>query len=115
MDKEQKKILKEEYANRHPEMGIACWKSGEHMWYIVSSDLKADYNSTSFQLKLGTWRNRDMQEMYTDDPASFSWSVEKVLDYKDPTEDHTDDLEILRLEFLDEHPEALPMRPMKKR
>lgn len=55
MDKERKKALRAEYDQRKPEMGIVCWQSGERRWIAVSTDAKADYNGTLFQLQLGSW------------------------------------------------------------
>lgn len=114
MDKEQKNRLKEEYKNRHPEMGIVCWTNGDKMWIARSQDTNADYNSTSFQLKLGSWRNRELQSAYKADPDSFEWKVLKVLDYKNLDDDHSEDLELLYMMCLDEYPDAMPMRPGKK-
>lgn len=111
MEKDRRKELKEQYANRHPDMGIVCWQSGDMMWAQISTDANADFNSTSFQLKLGSWPNREMQAAYKKDPGSFKWSLIKELEYKDLADDHSEDLEILLLEFLDEYPDAKPMRP----
>ena len=114
MDNERKKELKEAYANRHPDMGIVCWTSGDRMWIAKSKDARADYNSTSFQLRLGSWPNREMQAAYQADPASFRWALLKPLDYEDPAEDYSDDLALLYEEVMDEHPEARPMKRDKR-
>ena len=114
MDREQRAALKEAYANRHPDMGIVCWKSGERMWIAKSKDTRADFNSTSFQLKLGSFPNREMQAAYNEAPSSFEWLLLKKLDYKEPDEDHEDDLALLYMEAADEHPEAKPMKVGKK-
>ena len=114
MDKDRKKELREQYKNRHPDMGIVCWQCGDKLWAAVSRDAKADYNGTSFQLNLGSWPNREMQALYRERPEDFHWSLAKALDYEDYADDHTDDLQLLLLEFLDEHPDARPMRPGAK-
>ena len=114
MEKNRKKALRKQYDNRHPDMGIVCWQCGEEMWVAASRDAKADYNSTSFQLKLGSWPNRAMQQRYRETPEAFRWSLLKKLDYEDPTEDHSEDLELLMLEVLEEYPNAKPMRPGRK-
>lgn len=114
MDKERKKALRAEYDQRKPEMGIVCWQSGERRWIAVSTDAKADYNGTLFQLQLGSWPGRELQKAFTENPASFTWSLLKRLDYKERDEDHRDDLELLYLECLDEYPDAAPMRPGKR-
>ncbi len=114
MDKEKRKALKEAYANRRPDMGIVCWKSGDSMWIAKSKDVKADFNGTSFQLKLGSWPNREMQSAYNSDPDSFEWVLLKKLDYEEPDENHDDDLELLYLEFADKYPAAKPMKRGKR-
>lgn len=114
MDKEQKERLKEQYRNRHPDMGIVCWKSGEQMWIAKSKNATADYNSTSFQLKLGSYPNKEMQAAYKSDPASFEWLILKTLDYKELDDDHDEDLELLHMMCMDEYPQAKPMRAGKR-
>lgn len=111
MDSERKRELKEQYANRHPEMGVVGWRSGERLWVCISKDTRADYNRSLFQLQLGSWPNREMQQAYAADPVSFEWCVLKTLDYQEPTDDHTDDLQLLLMMVMEEHPEAEPMRP----
>lgn len=114
MDNDKKKQLKEAYANRHPEMGIVCWQCGEKMWVSISRDTKSDYNGTSFQLKLGSWPNRELQAEYNKTPDLFEWRVLKVLDYKDYADDHTEDLELLLMMVMEEYPEAKKMKPGKR-
>ncbi len=111
---ERKKELKEQYSARHPDKGIVCWKCGERRWVMASQDVQKDYNSTSFRLGLSSWPNREMQSAYDSDPAGFVWSVEALLDYEDPTEDYTDELTLMLMDYLEQHPEAKPMKPFKK-
>ena len=111
MEKDRRRELREQYAARRPDMGVVCWQCGEELWAAVSRDADKDYNRCIFQLRLGTWPNRELQELYKRCPESFRWSLMKKLDYEDPDEDHSDDLGLLLLEFLDEHPEAKPMKP----
>ena len=54
MEKETKKELRIQYDQRKPDMGIVCWQNGETMWIAISKDAKTDYNSSLFQLKLGS-------------------------------------------------------------
>lgn len=114
MNTERKKELREQYKTRHPDMGVVCWRCGDQRWVMISKDAKADYNGTSFQLQLGTWPNRGMQKRYQDQPDAFVWSLEKKLDYEDPQDDLSDDLQLLLMEFMEEYPDAQPMRPGKK-
>ncbi|MEE1354077.1 MAG: GIY-YIG nuclease family protein [Acutalibacteraceae bacterium] len=115
MDNDRKKELKQQYAERKPDMGIVCWQCGDNMWIDPSKDIKATYNSTSFQLKLGSWRNREMQDAYNKQgEEAFEWKVLAKLDYDDPTEDHTDDLQILLMEIQEKYPNAKLMSPNRK-
>ena len=110
MDNEKKKALKEQYNNRHPKMGIVCWQCGDEMWVEMSTDSNADFNSTSFQLRFGSWPNKSLQKAYKENPDACKFSLIKELDYEDFSEDHTDDLKILLMDFLKEYPDAKPMR-----
>ena len=114
MDKDYRKTLREEYEKRRPDMGIVCWRSGDRMWIAISKDAAADYNSTFFQLRLGSWTNKEMQKAYNDDPDSFEWSLLKRLEYKERDEDHSEDLELLYMMCMDEYPQAKLMRPGKR-
>lgn len=111
MDHARKKALREEYDRRKPLMGVACWRSGERMWIAISRDAKADYNRSLFQLRLGSWPQRELQRAYTEAPESFRWSLLKELDYEEQEEDHTADLELLYLLCQEEYPQAQAMRP----
>lgn len=111
MDGARKKALREEYDRRKPQMGVVCWSSGERMWIAISRDAKADYNRSLFQLKLGSWPQRELQRAYTEAPETFRWSLLKELDYEEREEDHSTDLELLYLMCQEEYPQAKAMRP----
>lgn len=111
MDDARKKTLREEYDRRRPDMGVVCWRSGEQMWIAKSRDAKADYNRSLFQLKLGSWPQRELQRAYTEAPETFQWSLLKKLDYEEREEDHSADLELLYLLCQEEYPQAKAMRP----
>lgn len=111
MDCGRKKELKEQYENRRPEMGVVGWRSGERLWVAVSKDTRASYNRSLFQLNLGSWPNQEMQRAYTDDPRSFSWSVLEKLDYEELSDVDDDDLQLLLMQCMEEHPEAESMNP----
>ena len=114
MEKDKKKQLREQYANRHPDMGIVGWQYGKRLWIAVTKDARADKNRSEFQLKLGTWPNKELQTLYTAHPEEFTWSYLCPLRYEDPTEDYTEDLELLLMDFMEKHPEAEPMKTGKK-
>ncbi len=59
---------------------------------------------------MNTERKKELKEAYKADPESFQWSLLKTLDYKELGEDHSDDLELLYMEAMDEYPDAKPMR-----
>lgn len=111
MNGERKKALRAEYDQRRPDMGIVCWRSGERMWIAITKEAKADYNRSLFQLRLGSWPNRELQAAYTAAPDSFRWSLLKRLDYEEREADHTADLELLYLLCQEEYPQAQAMRP----
>lgn len=114
MKNEEKKALRQQYAERKPDMGIVCWQNESQMWIAISKDAKADYNSTSFQLELGSWPNREMQAAYKANPDSFQWSLLKKLDYEERDEDHSEELELLYELCMEEFPQAKKMRPGKR-
>lgn len=114
MEKDRKKALRAEYDQRKPDMGIVCWRSGERMWIATSKDAKTDHNGSLFQLKLGSWPNREMQKAYNEAPDSFQWSLLKKLDYEERDEDHGEELELLYMLCLEEYPDAEQMRPGRK-
>lgn len=112
---DRRRVLKEQYINRHPDMGIVAWKFRDKIWFMSSKDTNADFNSTSFQLKLGTWINKEMQNDYNSNSDEFVWSVEEKLDYKDLTDDIDDDLFLMLMDYIETHPTAIPMKPIRKR
>lgn len=112
-EKERRAALREQYKNRHPDMGIVCWKVGDIRWIGISRDIAATYNSTNFQLELGSWPKKDLQKAYSANPAAAEWLVLKQLDYEDPAEDYMDDLELLLMEVQDEYPDARKLSTRK--
>ena len=99
MDKAHRKALVEEWKNRRPEMGVIslrCRETGE-TFLGISKDTKADFNSNRAKLSSGTHPNRRLTELwnrYGED--GFDFTVAAVLEYEDPLEDHTEELETLR-------------------
>ena len=99
MDKTQKKALAEAWKNRRPEMGVIalrCKETGE-IFLGTSTDTKAGMNSIRAKLSGGLHPNRRLMELWRQyGEAGFEFSVAAVLEYEDPLEDHTEDLETLR-------------------
>ena len=106
-----RKELREQYKNRHPDMGVVTWRCGGNIWVMATKDAKATFNGMNFQLKLGSWPGRELQEAYRANPEGFVWMLEKPLEYEDAQEDHSEELELLLMEFMEEHPDARPMKP----
>ncbi|CUX15126.1 GIY-YIG nuclease family protein [Clostridium sp. C105KSO13] len=109
MDINRKKLLKEEYKLRRPEMGIISYrcKSTGETFLGISNDTKASFNSCSFKLS-GSWHpNKHLQELWNQyGEKDFELSVVKVLKYKDPADDHTEKLEKLLDQCLSENQDA---------
>ena len=99
MDKAQKKALTEEWKNRRPEMGVIslrCKESGEAC-VGTAKDTKAAFNSVRAKLSGGIHPNKRLMELWRQyGEESFAFSVAAVLEYEDPQEDHTEELETLR-------------------
>ena len=115
MDQNRKKELKEEYQNRKPKMGLVAWTNGTDLWVDLAQDVKAYYNSSSFQLKLGSWPNFELQEAFTKNPMSFTFSCLTELEYQEDETDYTEDLEVLLEEYLKENPKAKKGKNRKRR
>ena len=109
MDKAQKKALTEEWKNRRPEMGVIslrCKETGE-TFLGTSADTKAGFNSIRAKLSGGWHPNKRLQALWNQyGEAGFEFTVAAVLDYDDPQEDHTEELETLRELCLAENPRA---------
>ena len=109
MDTARKKLLKEEYKIRRPEMGIISYfcKSTGETFLGISKDTKASFNSNSFKLSGNNHPNKYLQELWNHcGENGFELSVVKVLKYKDPTEDYTAKLEKMLEQCLTENQDA---------
>ena len=110
MDKAQKKALAEEWKNRRPEMGVIslrCKETGE-VFLGTAKDTKAGFNSIRAKLSGGLHPNRRLQELWNQyGEEGFQLSVAAVLEYDDPLEDHSEELETLRELCLAEKPGAV--------
>ena len=98
MDKAQRKAMVEQWKLRRPEMGvisIRCKATGE-AFLGASKDTKADFNSN---------RVAALWEQYGEE--GLEWSVLKTLDYENPEDDHTAELEKLREQCLAEDEKAV--------
>ena len=95
MDKAQRKAMVEQWKLRRPEMGvisIRCKATGEAF-------LGASMGSHPNKRLAALW------EQYGEE--GFEWSVLKILDYENPEDDHTAELEKLREQCLAEDEKAV--------
>ena len=110
MDKAQKKALTEEWKNRRPEMGVIslrCKETGE-TFLGPAGDTQAGFNSIRAKLNGGLHPNKRLQELWKQyGEEGFDLTVAAVLEYEDPLEDHTEELETLRDLCLAEDPKAV--------
>ncbi len=107
MDRRKELIM--EYKNRHPEMGIISYRSKttEESFLGISKDTKANFNRNSFQLSTGRHPNRRLQELWnTYGEMDFETAILEVLEYEDPMEDHTEELEEMLEKYLSQDSKA---------
>lgn len=98
MDVKRKRELLEAYKNRRPEMGVIsvrCDATGE-VFLTTAADIPAKFNRIRFQLSAGNCPNKRLQELWNQyGEDGFQLQVVKRLEYEDPAEDHTGELETL--------------------
>ncbi|WP_205666433.1 GIY-YIG nuclease family protein [Anaerosphaera multitolerans] len=108
--KEDRKKLIEEYKNRKPEMGIIslkCKETGES-FLDISKDLKVAFNGILIRLKGNLHPNKKLQSLWNEyGESGFDLDILKVLKYENVGEDHSDELEIMLMESLDEDSKAM--------
>lgn len=109
LENQRKKELLEQYKYRHPDMGVISLHiaAADEIFLGISKDVKADFNSNRFKLITGSHPNKQLQELWKQyGEASVEFSVVKPLEYEDPQEDHTEQLEALLLQCLEDMPRA---------
>lgn len=109
MDSRRRKELLAEYKDRHPEMGVIsfqCRTTGE-VFLTIAPDTTAKFNRIRFQLSAGQCPNKQLQALWTQyGEKDFELRVVKRLEYENPAEDHTEELETLCELCLIENPLA---------
>ena len=74
----------------------------------ASKDTKADFNSNRAKLSMGSHPNKRLAALWEQyGEEGFEWSVLKILDYENPEDDHTAELEKLREQCLAEDEKAV--------
>ena len=95
---ERKKELLNAYNDRRPEMGgisFHCRPAGE-IFLMPAADIPAKFNRIRFQLSAGSCPNKRLQALWTQyGQDAFVLQTAACLEYDDPKEDHTQELETL--------------------
>lgn len=99
---DRKKELKEQYKQLKPPMGIIIirTKSSNKCYIEATPNITGKINSTLFQLKAGSQRNRELQKAWKElGEAAFTIEVLENLEYdKDETKtDYKDELALLQM------------------
>lgn len=109
MDIKRRKELLTAYKDRHPEMGVIsfrCRPTGE-TFLTIASDTAAKFNRVRFQLSAGQCSNIRLQELWAQHGEdNFELGVAQRLEYEDPAEDHTSELETLLELCVVDNPQA---------
>lgn len=103
---DRKRELKEQYKQFKPEMGLICarCKVNGKVYIEATNRTKASMNKLLFTLKLGSNRCEELQKDWKEfEEGSFELEVLENLEYdeKDPDRDYSEDLEILKLEWVE--------------
>lgn len=109
MDIKRRKELLSAYKDRHPEMGVISFRcrTADETFLTTAPDTTAKFNRIRFQLSAGQCPNQRLQELWTQHGEDdFELRVVQRLEYEDPAEDHTDELETLCELCLIENPQA---------
>lgn len=109
MEISRRKQLLAEYANRKPEMGIisfVCEATGD-VFLGTANDTKASLNGLRFKLEAGSHPNKCLRELWQQyGEAGFTLSVLEVLEYEDAKAEHSEKLEEMLEQYLDENKKA---------
>lgn len=112
MDTKRKRELKQAYLEAKPDMGVFAVYCGEGAWIGWSKNLKATSNGVSFQLKYGTYINRELQKSYSEMPETYRFVCLEQLEYDETKikDDYSDDLTALQEMWLEQMPHAQRMK-----
>lgn len=113
MDRQTRRQMLKDYRMRKPPMGIVrieCAATGD-VFFGSATDTAALINGLGFKLDAGSYPNKALQGLWNEHGAAgFSMTVEELLEYDDPAEDQTDNLEAMLDLCLESHPEASRLR-----
>ena len=117
MNRERRMQLLQEYKNRHPEMGVIafCCKETGEAFLGISTDIRASFNGIRVRLESNFHLDKVLQERWNRyGKEGFEEAVVKLLEYENPQEDHTEELEKLLEECLAANPQAKKIRTVRK-
>lgn len=101
---DKKKELQAQYKQMRTEMGLfAVINKDENKYFLVeTNNLKGKINSISFQLRSGAHPNKallsDWQRLGAD---CFDISILEQLEYQEDKDDYSDDLELLKMIWME--------------
>lgn len=109
MDAQRKKQLIAAYKNRKPQMGIIVVRSlkTDAVFFSISKDIPADFNSNRFKLSMNTHPNKALQGLWNElGSSAFEFSVAAQLKEDTPAEKQDTQLQELLETFMLKHPNA---------
>lgn len=113
MDQKTKKKMLRDYRMRKPPMGIVrveCLATGD-VFFGYATDTAALINGLGFKLDGGGYPNKVLQTLWNEHgSAGFAMTVERLLDYDDPEEDQSGNLEALLELCLEGHPGSIRLK-----
>lgn len=98
MDIKRKKELLTEYRERRPEMGVISFRcrGADEVFLTPAADIPAKFNRIRFQLSAGSCPNKRLQALWNQyGEGAFELQTVKRLEYDNPKENHTEELETL--------------------
>jgi len=114
-----RKELKQKYKEMKTPMGVFMIKNNINgkAFVDVSSDIKSILNRHSFQLKMGVHRIKEMQKDWKEyGEEAFEFKVLEYLEYdeKDEAKDYSEELEIMKMIWMEKLNEKGPIQLYKK-
>lgn len=109
---DRKKELKAAYKEMKPDMGIYMYKCNPtgKIYMGASQRLKAIMNRTNFQLGMGSFLNKNVQNDWNQyGEENFTVKILDTLEYDKRDEgktDYTEDLEVLLAEWMEKYEDA---------
>lgn len=112
MDKQRQKLLKQQYKQRRPDLGVLCYRCAPtgRCYIGPAIDIKATQNSNAMKLASNFFPNKRLQADWNEHGAeNFEIGVLETLEYESDTdspEDRAEDLETLAAMYIEKTPNA---------